>query len=528
MKKIQYILSFLFINASISCQDQLDILNPNFPSPESAVNEAGIVALAQGGVYLNGFRFTKFGGSFQGLVFNYHDLMGDIVGAGLANNGLNQVGSPSFVTLDDGTVLANPLLPPNQKDFLRSINEIQTQANPQYFEWALMYNMNNAMNNVLTSLNKVELNLNKERTLRVWAHFWKGFAYSRIGSMYVAGIVTDYPNQTNNRYVGRVQILAEADAHLFTADTILNNVVASQEYNEVMNELIPSPCKVGKGFAMTTLEWKRHINSLRARNILVNTPVNDMTPAQWNEILVLAGNGVQVGDRTYTLRSDAQQLVIGGFFPAGSIGNGASITTISERLIQDFKSGDLRFSNNFSLRASPIIVSNSYGISFSTRYAIVNQGKNMPGALVYVSNIPGAQEIYLSSTYEENLLMLSEAEIRTGAIDAGLARIDELRTYQGAGLAPVSGTGLTIDQALEELRRERRVALAFRGFAFYDARRWGVIKNGRTGCVVISSNGNLNTNATIRYDFMDYWDVPVAESYFNPPSPDSAPIVNPN
>lgn len=230
---------------------------------------------------------------------------------------------------------------------------------------------------------------------------------------------------------------------------------------------------------------------------------------------------------TFTLRSDLDQLVIGGFFPQGAIGSGAAITTMSERLIQDFKAGDRRFSNNFSLRTPPIIVSN-YGISFSTRYAIVNKGKNMPGALVYVNNVPGAQEIYVSSTYEENLLMLAEAEIRTGTMDAGLARIDELRTYQGAGLAPVAGTGLLMDQALEELRRERRVALAFRGFGFYDARRWGIIKNGRAGCVVIESDGSVNTNATIRYDFMDYWDVPVAESYFNPPSADSAPIVNPN
>jgi hypothetical protein len=88
--------------------------------------------------------------------------------------------------------------------------------------------------------------------------------------------------------------------------------------------------------------------------------------------------------------------------------------------------------------------------------------------------------------------------------------------------------GLTIDQAKEELRRERRVALAFRGFSFYDARRWGITDNGRTGCVVVNFDGTVSTNATIDYRYLDYWDVSVAESFYNPPSPDSAPIVNPD
>ncbi|HWJ89807.1 MAG TPA: hypothetical protein VNR87_01780, partial [Flavisolibacter sp.] len=80
---------------------------------------------------------------------------------------------------------------------------------------------------------------------------------------------------------------------------------------------------------------------------------------------------------------------------------------------------------------------------------------------------------------------------------------------------------------------ERRVALIFRGTSFYDARRWGVIDDiskggGRTGAVVISSTGVLNTNATINYNFLDYWDVPDDESALNPPSAGSAPVKNPN
>ncbi len=124
--------------------------------------------------------------------------------------------------------------------------------------------------------------------------------------------------------------------------------------------------------------------------------------------------------------------------------------------------------------------------------------------------------------------------LRRKCIDAGRSahsyrfigsrpRIDrcKVRTYQGAGLAAVSGTGLTDAQAKEELRKERRIGLAFRAVAYYDARRWGVLDpilqgGGRTGAVALSRTGVVNTNATIEYNFLDYWDVPDNEIAYNP------------
>src|SRR6185295_16727900 len=102
-------------------------------------------------------------------------------------------------------------------------------------------------------------------------------------------------------------------------------------------------------------------------------------------------------------------------------------------------------------------------------------------------------------SYEENALMRAEALIYTNQIDAGLALVDAVRNYQGAGLAAVSGTGLTLAQAKAELVRERRVALVFRGVSYYDYRRWGIIYDiskggGRTGAVVLTTAGVLNTN----------------------------------
>ena len=85
--------------------------------------------------------------------------------------------------------------------------------------------------------------------------------------------------------------------------------------------------------------------------------------------------------------------------------------------------------------------------------------------------------------------------IRVNNIDAGLQHVDAVRDYQDSGLTHVAGTGLNQAEALEEFRRERRVALFLWGTAFYDARRWGVTEpasqgGGRADAIVMVP-GNL-------------------------------------
>jgi hypothetical protein len=41
-------------------------------------------------------------------------------------------------------------------------------------------------------------------------------------------------------------------------------------------------------------------------------------------------------------------------------------------------------------------------------------------------------------------------------------------------------------------------------------------------------DGSYDTNVTIDYDFMDYWDVPADETTLNPPGKSSAATQNPN
>jgi starch-binding outer membrane protein, SusD/RagB family len=51
---------FTIILASVACTKELDVKDLNNPSPENAKTETGLVSLAQGGIYVNGFYDLKY------------------------------------------------------------------------------------------------------------------------------------------------------------------------------------------------------------------------------------------------------------------------------------------------------------------------------------------------------------------------------------------------------------------------------------------------------------------------------------
>ncbi|MFN8889560.1 MAG: RagB/SusD family nutrient uptake outer membrane protein, partial [Cyclobacteriaceae bacterium] len=151
---------------------------------------------------------------------------------------------------------------------------------------------------------------------------------------------------------------------------------------------------------------------------------------------------------------------------------------------------------------------------------------------VLASRTAGAYEVVIAGSWEENALMAAEANIRTGSINDGLILIDQVRVAQGAGLAPLAGSGIALVPALNELVSERRISLIFRGLSFYDNRRWGWSYDKSLGGGVFGQfvrNGGTNyTNATVNYNFLDYWDIPADEIVLNPPSGTSVPVTNTN
>lgn len=554
-KFVQIALAATLVLGSFSCKDKLDVGNPNAPQIDLNVNtETGLVALAQGGVYINGFYNGDgwLGNSYFSLPWGYNELLADNLGADASNNQITTIGVPNYIIMDDGTKISNasPSI-----GIIRSYNtRASTGAgnNPIYYQWLNMYALNNACNNVLSLVDKIKFSgdqASKAATVKAWCYWWKAYAYASIGSMYYSGLIIDevQPVGTKNpNYVLHDAILAKSDEYFKLASTTIDAVSSESDYEAILGELIPEFNQVGNGGVPTKAMWKRNINTMLARNILLNklspfvkgnpaatipkSSTSNMTAADWNSVLTLSKAGIQKGDIVFTGRSTSNN-----FFFSATGGTAAALTTgvntsstfkISERFIQNFKAGDKRFTNNFGTATT---YKNNF--TFTTRYNVIDGGAGAAGVYVYGNKTVGAYELYIAGSYEENTLMLAEASMRLGDIETGLGYVDAVRTYMGAGLTAVAGTGLSLADALTELVKERRVALIYRGLSFYDNRRWGWtydIANGggSYGNTIVTSAGVVNKNVTINYNFLDYWDVPADESELNPST--GAATKNPN
>jgi hypothetical protein len=547
MKQFRLILlTAVFLGAVTSCQDQLDITNPNEPTTETLKNEKGFVKFAMGGVYINGFvdiKTVNFADGVLGAFWanGFHDIMADNLGAEAANCYMNQIGAPRYVVLDNGATVDNPNSPKDQPLMLTQNNQNATAGqNPLFYEWAYMYALNRVGNYILLNVDGVEFTgdaATKIATLKAWAYWWKGFAYSRIGSIYYAGLINNDPLGTNGDYKTSAEILAEADANFDQAETILNELTANATYTELMAKIIPDFNQVGNGGVLSPAEWIRSINTYRARNVLANKAVADMTSADWDQILALTANGIGASDLVFTCRSNANGDILSpqaGTVAAKATGDPTAGATykVSERLIQAYQPGDDRLANNYQQLGSPWLGNADRGNIFNTRWELVDGGNDMAGVITYSDRTPGGEELYMAGSYEENTLMRAEALIYKNDIANALPLIDAVRARQGAGLAALAGNTLTQAQAVDQLRSERRVALLFRNVAFYDARRYGIIEpitsgGGLAGAVVVDGTGALNTNATINYNFLDYWHVPDNELAYNAPADGSAEVFNP-
>ncbi len=546
MKYNKFLVGILGLTLSLSaCKKDLDISNTNLPTPESAQNEPGVLSFAQGAIYRNGFYDLKYSdgvyGRYWAGTIGFQELMGDIIGAEAANAYMNQIGCPNKVTLDDGTVVLNPASIKTQYELCRYVNQnAQGVSNTTNYQWSYMYNMITAANGVLDLCKNVTFSGtgadSKKATVKAWAYWWKGYAYSQIGSMYYAGIIqnnTPSAAATNGNYVTKEAIIAEANANYDSCATALGTASTSTaDYTATITKLVPSFLQKGKGGALTVDMWKRNINTMKARNILVNTTVSAMSAAQWNTILTLTTDGVKSTDLIFTARTDAAGSFIESTVADKTSQSSATGSTntykLSERWVQDFRTGDKRKDNNVLTLSSVGLFNTDRGNVFNTRYTLKNGGNALAGVVTYSNTTSGANEITIAATYEENELMKAEALIKTGSIDLGVKSIDAVRTYQGAGLAAI-GTGATAAAAYEELRAERRIGLAFKGLSFYDARRWEIIApdKSRTNCVVVSSTAKVYTKASIVYGYLDYWDVPDNELAYNPPASGAAPVKNP-
>ena len=420
--KILYIITSTVILLGASCsKSELNVQNPNSPTPASAATEAGIEALGLGAVYQNGFNGisdARYTGSFLGSSYwflgpAYMDELADVITAEAANNITNQISVPDYYIDDNGVKTSNTSL---AKTVAR-LNNSRTKAgsNMFYYEWTWMYFLNNACNGILAVVDNTTFTgdaTTKKNTLKAWAYFWKGYAYSHIGSLYYAGLIKNDYVANSNEFKSSADMITEANANFDKAITALGAVPTTADYNTVIKYLIPTSCQVSKGQSPTPTMWIHNINTLKARNLLVNKRLSAMTSADWNNVLTLVGNGVTSSDYVFTERSSATNSPIsatGGSIAALTVGNPTGTTyKISERLIQDFKAGDKRLTTNFS--TATLYLNQKGGITFSTRYTLLDVPSNA-AVVGYASKVVGSYELYIGASYEENELMKAEANI---------------------------------------------------------------------------------------------------------------------
>lgn len=562
-------------------KDQLQVGNPNAPTFSGNVNDVGgLTAMAMGVVYVNGFQNGDgwLGNSYFSMNYCFQELMADHTGADAANQNIAVMNVPDKTVLDDNTTYINGgraiALERNYN------NRPATGAgyNYVYYQWLNAYALNNGCNAILASIPSVKftggVEADQKNTFRAWAYWWKGWAYAAVGTLYYSGLIIDNTSSgasqssTNNNYVLHDAIINQSNKFYLKADSVLALIPGnSADYSSIMAGVIPPYFQTGHGNPPSVADFRANIQSMLARNILLNklAPVGPafdapnlsntittssttpMTTADWQAVLNYSNAGVGATSDVFAGHSAAANTVFtttGGTAASNTAGsNKTTIMRVGERLIQNFHNGDAYGTDNrlqnFTLNynsATPTVYLN---VNFSTRWSLWrfipgSQPANpLPaGTYQYASWADGVYECYIGTSYEENELMKAEANIRLGNVDAGIDNINNVRAYQGAGIANIVH-GLTAAQAMAELLRERQVALLFRGVAFYDARRWGWIYDqsnggGRSGVTFLKTDGTLHT-ATQNYNFLDYWDVPADEFVLNPPvGGDLTKVINPN
>jgi starch-binding outer membrane protein, SusD/RagB family len=546
MKKRAILLSFIYLLFAAGCKkESLSIINPNAPTGASLLTESGIKSFALGIIQQQIGNVTNAGTVNLFMVaLTHHSTMADEIIMSAGNFGGRWANQVYSVTPPlTGVPVVNPF-GVTQLTSLKGFNSREAgDRNVFLYEWFWAYNYIGQCNQLLTALDNPALAFSgdavtKKAILKAWALWWKGYACSRLGSIYIAGLIVNTAGITSHDYVSNTAIIEAANKTLDTAATVLNSITANADYEETYKAITASynsPDDI-----ITPEMWIHTINTIKARNIIANKKNTAMTATDWNAVMALTENGISAADNVFKfgMTADGVNDVSGNFFhPYALIGTGNEFTYVSERLIQEYKTGDARLAANFTLqplsdRAPPNM--RSRGLQFGTRWSVNNVED---GGKFATNNNAGSAA--LAGSYEENALMAAEALINTGQVENGLAIVDEVRTAQGAGVAAVAGTGLTQAQANTELRRERRVALFLRGTAFYDARRWGITApvadgGGRTGALVYLPAALLGGGATepdvrpciMDYRYVDYFDVPLNELDFNAPSSIAVPVKN--
>jgi hypothetical protein len=88
--------------------------------------------------------------------------------------------------------------------------------------------------------------------------------------LYVAGLIADKSNTIVSKFVDHNAIIAESNKQLNLALSTLNGISNQADYAAIMSQLIPTQNQKGLGKAPSSVQWIRTINTMLARNVLLN------------------------------------------------------------------------------------------------------------------------------------------------------------------------------------------------------------------------------------------------------------------
>ncbi|WP_075342591.1 RagB/SusD family nutrient uptake outer membrane protein [Tenacibaculum agarivorans] len=525
MKSINKI-SLILLTISIiwGCEDNLldtniEPINNNLPALSSLNSVDGLTTFSR-----SMYDFLATDDVFQDIgnenespmlwfTYGYHETMGDVMTMPWGNFGGRWVNQAASVTLDDGSVVNPPEGGPQPGEIAKRNDRAAGSDNAIQYEWRDMYSLIVQGNTVIRALQDLSATDAEKQAFNAWATWWKAYAYHRLGSLYEQGVINenniiDNPNPvTSNTFVANTQLIEKSNSLLDELSTIIGSISDDDAFNSRLSNL--QLAYLRSDAVITKNNLIENINTLRARNLIYNTKVIDMSNANWNDIISWTNLGVSNNRNAFIMKTESTFIgenwlpdAVFGFwyFP-------------SDRLIQDINPGDERLDRYFTNTRSgfPFPNPRGRGIHYGASYF-------WKDSQIASTNL-GQVTMFYAGSYEENQLLLAEAKVHTGDIEGGLGHLDAVRNFQNSGLPATVGTMLTEEQALEEIRKERRLALIMRSVSFYDARRYGVAAGSRTGARVLDTDGNLNTNATINYGYLEYWPVPTFESDFNSTSP---------
>src|ERR1700733_4271514 len=220
-------------------KDILQLPNPNLPTPQgSLTTEGGIEAFAMG-IYYKWIAFETGDGNinFFDIAWYMEMNMGDEDFTPYSNYGSRYPMNIASITLPMpyNTVINNPSGFATQLNILESFNSRSAgDGNSIQYEWDCFYFVNAQANTLLQALNNPALKLSgdaatKKQLLTAWAYYWKGYAYSKLGSMYIAGVIDDSPDSTakgltSSTYVAHDQVIAAANRNFDQAASIFSGI----------------------------------------------------------------------------------------------------------------------------------------------------------------------------------------------------------------------------------------------------------------------------------------------------------------